>query len=91
MAWYKKRSQKAKADELLGKHLTLLADKPPTDTKFGGMKIVMVMDTEDSVTYRIMMTDNDIDAACECVREDLHFTFYKEKDMTYASVKPIKE
>jgi len=86
MAWYKKRSRKATSLDLLGVPLTLLADQPPVETKFGGMKIVWVFEAAQNKTWRVMMTDNDIDIACDLVQVGKKFTFEQAKGQQYGSV-----
>ena len=89
-AWYKTRSRKARADDLLGVGLTLLADMPPKETKFGGMKIVHVFEPAQSKTWRVMMTDTDIDITCDLVSSGLKFTFKKGKNDQYPRVVEYK-
>lgn len=86
MTWYRSRSKKATSLDLLGVPLTLLADKAPDSTKFGGMKIVHVFEPAQSRTWRVMMTDNDIDLACTLVTADKKFTFAREKGNQYGKV-----
>ena len=91
MAWYKKRSRKATSLDLLGVPLTLVADQPPRDTKFGGMKIVFVFEAAQNKTWRVMMTDNDIDLACDLVQAGKKFTFEQRKGEQYGRVVEWKQ
>lgn len=89
-AWYKTRIQKTQARDLLGRHLTLFADKPPKETTFSGMEICFIMDTETSQAFRVMMTTDNIDSACKIVQRGKHFTFVKKQGKKYPEVAEIE-
>lgn len=86
-SWYHQYPKTKRSDDLIGTPLMLLAEYPPQDTQFGGMKtLILELKGDNTKRFRVMMTTQDIDKAVELYVNNGVFTFAKPKDTKHAFV-----
>lgn len=92
--WYNTYPKRVNGLDLVGKKLGLTS-KPPEDTSFGGMKVVVVKDLASSKEYSVMMTERDIGEAVDLFvfSGSACFTFQPDENLPdkYAQVTSIKK
>lgn len=91
MAWWKIYPKTKRGNDLIGKKLVLDPERPPEDTSFSGMKNVFVKevgpkDAKIWQQYKVMMTEQDIATAVQCIEQMKWFTFEKAKGAKFATV-----
>jgi len=87
--WYRKRPLTTDKNKLEGIELNVLSDSPPKQIKLKSgaeMNSLVVFNTENSQSYKILVTDTDIDEICEIVSKGKRFTFVIPNGKKWAEV-----
>jgi len=75
LSWTKTWTYQTSKNDIRGIPLRVLADKPPKETNKPGLFRLTVFNPTDSTSYKILVTERDIDAICRIVQKGLSFTF----------------
>jgi len=87
--WYMVRPEQTDKNKLEGMELNVLADCPPKPLKLKSgaiMNSLTVFNPETSASYKILVTDTDIDNICRIVSKGKKFTFVIPKGKQWAEV-----
>jgi len=88
-AWYLKRPEQTDKNKLEGIELNVLADLPPKPLKLPSgatMNSLIVFNPKNSKSYRILVTDTDVDNICRIVSKGKKFTFVIPDGKQWAEV-----
>ena len=89
MSWTKNYPKQVSKNDLCGKVLRTLADKPPENTEKDYLKRLALMDTENSQVYNVLVTLRDIQKIIDLMPKP--FTFDKKPDAAWAEVKEVRQ
>jgi len=86
-SWYNTYPKPKISIDLIGLPLVLLDNRPPEDTQFGGMKMLIVQekDRTDHI-FKVMVTEQNIAAAVDLYVMKGCFTFRRSMDQRYGEV-----
>lgn len=83
MSWINSYPKRASKNDLTGKSLSILSDRPPESSNIKGMSSLIIIDDE-SKKYQVLVTAKDIESIIQIVQQNERFTF--DDSRPYAEV-----